>query len=427
MVKTKTILKWTFTTLWVIVGAGVLTLLVAAIKKEDSQKCAGINIIIKGVSNNFFVDKNDIINELNQYIDGSPEGQPMSFFNLKSLENDLQKNIWVKESQLFFDNNRVLQIIVTEREPAARVFTNTGTTFYIDSSITMLPLSDKFSARLPVFTGFPSDKAVLSRKDSALLRDVYHISMAIQQDSFMMALIEQIDITPQRTFEMVPKVGDGIIAFGDGKDIDKKISKLKLFYEQVMPKSGWHYYNTVDVQYAGQVLARRKGAEDKTADSLRTLQIMQMIAQTAEHLANDSLQIIMQDNEHNTTNTNLIEQSIQRDEVGDDKETTVKIIDQSLGGGIITNNSALVEPEIKTAVPNAKKSAVIKPSVSKAITKKPVIKKPASVIKAATAKPGTVKPAANKTMPAINKPKPVPVKSVSEKPKAVMPKKNDYR
>ena len=137
MVKTKTILKWTFTTLWVALGAGVLVLLVAAIKKEESQKCAGLNIVIKGVSNNFFVDKKDILNELNQYIDGSPAGQPLSYFNLKSLENDLQKNIWVKKSQLFFDNSRVLQIIVTEREPVARVFSSAGTTFYIDSSIAM--------------------------------------------------------------------------------------------------------------------------------------------------------------------------------------------------------------------------------------------------------------------------------------------------
>ena len=85
MVQKRNILKWVFTTVWCLVGAGVLTLLVAAIQKEDAQKCAGINIVIKGVSNNFFVDKNDILNELNQYIDGSPEGQPMSFFNLKSL------------------------------------------------------------------------------------------------------------------------------------------------------------------------------------------------------------------------------------------------------------------------------------------------------------------------------------------------------
>jgi cell division protein FtsQ len=422
MVKKKTILKWVFTSLWILVGASVLTLLIAAIKKEDTQKCAGVNIVIKGVSNNFFVDKNDIINELNQYIDGSPEGQLMSYFNLKSLENDLQKNIWVKKSQLFFDNNRVLQIIVTEREPAARVFTTMGTTFYIDSSITMLPLSEKFSARLPVFTGFPSDKSVLTKNDSALLRDVYAISMAIQKDSFIMALVEQVDITPQRMFDMVPKVGNGIIAFGDGNDIDKKLSKLKLFYGQVMAKSGWNYYSKIDVQYAGQVVAKRKGAEDKTTDSLRALQIMQMIAQTAENLASDSLQLILQDNDRNTTSINLVEQSLERDDeqVANDETPVVKIIDESFGGGVLTNNPALANP-----VPVKNTGIVNKKNSDKsAAPSKPVVK---ATINKPVPKP-VVKPAVKKTMPATNKPKPVPVKAIFNKPKAVMqkPKANDY-
>jgi len=432
MVQKRNILKWVFTTVWCLVGAGVLTLLVAAIQKEDAQKCAGINIVIKGVSNNFFVDKNDILNELNQYIDGSPEGQPMSFFNLKSLESDLQKNIWVKQSQLFFDNNRVLQIIVNEREPAARVFTTAGTTFYIDSSITMLPLSEKFSARLPVFTGFPSDKSVLSKRDSALLRNVYNISVAIQKDSFIMALIEQVEITPQRMFEMVPKIGDGVIAFGDGNDIDKKFSKLKLFYEQVMPRSGWGHYSSIDVQYAGQVVAKRKGAEDKTTDSLRTLQIMQMIAQTAEHLSNDSLQLILQDNEHNTTSANLVEQSLQRDdEPGtDDASPVVKVIDQAIGGAVLTSKPVLAEPVTAKKLVDAKKKPAAKTVVKKTAVIKPAAKTVANkpVAKPAVVKPAVQKPATNNTMPALNKPKPVPVKAISDKPKAVMPKakQNDY-
>ncbi len=432
MVQKRNILKWVFTTVWCLVGAGVLTLLVAAIQKEDAQKCAGINIVIKGVSNNFFVDKNDILNELNQYIDGSPEGQPMSFFNLKSLESDLQKNIWVKQSQLFFDNNRVLQIIVNEREPAARVFTTAGTTFYIDSSITMLPLSEKFSARLPVFTGFPSDKSVLSKRDSALLRNVYNISVAIQKDSFIMALIEQVEITPQRMFEMVPKIGDGVIAFGDGNDIDKKFSKLKLFYEQVMPRSGWGHYSSIDVQYAGQVVAKRKGAEDKTTDSLRTLQIMQMIAQTAEHLSNDSLQLILQDNEHNTTSANLVEQSLQRDdEPGtDDASPVVKVIDQAIGGAVLTSKPVLAEPVTAKKLVDAKKKPAAKTVVKKNAVVKPAAKTVANkpVAKPAVVKPAVQKPATNNTMPALNKPKPVPVKAISDKPKAVMPKakQNDY-
>ena len=88
--------------------------------------------------------------------------------------------------------------MIEEREPIARVFTLQGSSFYIDSSCMRLPLSDKLSARVPMFTSFPSDKKILSRPDSLVLNDVKQIAQYIQQDSFLMAQVAQIDITPQR-------------------------------------------------------------------------------------------------------------------------------------------------------------------------------------------------------------------------------------
>ena len=403
MVAKKTILKWTFTTLWVAVCAAVVVLLVAAIRKEEKQQCSGITVNIKGVSNNFFVDKNDILNALNEFIDGSPVGQPVGSFNLKAIENELQKNIWVKKAQLFFDNNARLQVDVLEREPVARLFTNKGTTFYIDSSITMLPLSEKFSARLPVFTNFPSDKAVLTKADSALLKEVLTISMAIQKDSFRMAMIDQVDITAQRTFELLPKIGNTVIVFGDAVNAEEKFDKLLLFYKEVLSKSGWDYYSTVNVEYAGQVVAKRKAAEDKSADSLRTLQLMQLIAYNSEQLANDSLQMIAQDNERNTTDVNLIQQSIQRD---DNVESFIAVeTAKPLGVPVITKPVVSVKTPVKKIVAVQNHQSVAKPL---APIKKPVTAKP---------KPATVKPVTNNTKP-VNKP--------TTKPKAVMPKQNDY-
>ncbi|MEO7768611.1 MAG: FtsQ-type POTRA domain-containing protein, partial [Ferruginibacter sp.] len=180
MAKMQIIKNILFFTLWTAIGAGTVVLLVAAIQKKDANQCRGIDISIKGVSNNFFVDKNDILNTIAEIAEESPVGKPIGSFNLKAMEIALQKNTWVKSAQLFFDNNEKLQVNVMEREPVARVFTSSGATFYIDSSIAMLPLSDKFSARLPVFTGFPSDKKVLIKADSNLLRQILAISMSVQ-------------------------------------------------------------------------------------------------------------------------------------------------------------------------------------------------------------------------------------------------------
>lgn len=368
MTKIQIIKNILLTTLWVAIGAGTIVLLVAAIQKKDAKQCSGVDITIKGVSNNFFVDKNDILNTITSISGKKPEGKPIGSFNLKAIEAALQKNTWIRNAQLFFDNNEILQVNVLEREPVARVFTTDGTTFYIDSSITMLPVSEKFSARLPVFTNFPSGKKVLVKADSNLLRDILTISLAIQQDSFDMAMIDQVDITPQRSFEMVPKFGNTIIVFGDAKNTNEKLNKLRLFYKEVVVKAGWNKYSEINIQFNNQVVAKRKGAEEVKADSLRTLQLMKVIAENAERLAADSLQSIIPDNESNTTNNNIIQQSIERD----DKNSSANDIEESLPQVIIenevpplSNSQPVTISDPLTAPVSNKITAVKKTSVSK--------------------------------------------------------------
>lgn len=418
MVKRKTILNWMLTTLWVTIGAGVIVLLVAAVKKESKQKCTGLNVVVKGVSNNFFVDKNDILVAINQYVDGSPIGQAVNLLNLKDLESDLEKNIWVKKAQLFVDNNAVLQVIVTEREPVARIFTSTGATFYIDSSNAMLPLSEKYSARLPVFTNFPSESGVLTKADSLLIKDIAVISKIVQKNPFWMAMIEQVDITKQRTFELVPKIGNSLINFGDAANAAEKLDRLLLFYKQVLVKCGWDYYSSISVQFANQVVAKRKGAEDKTADSLRTLQMMQMIAWNAEHLANDSAQTIVLDNEKNTTNVSLIQQSIERDDNAESAGGLETIKPQGIPVIVpVLKNPLPVKNKPVTGIPTAVKHTTGKPLAPKPVfTKKVVIVKKLVTGKAASAKKPVSTPV---------KPKPVIPKSIMPKPVVQKPN-NEY-
>ncbi len=369
-------------TFWIALGAGTIVMLVAAIQKKDQQHCSGVNINIQGVSNHFFVDKKDIQAAIRSISAGNPIGKAIGSFDLEPIEQELQRNIWIKSAQLYFDNNEVLQVNVVEREPVARVFTKSGATFYLDSSLAMLPLSEKFSARLPVFTSFPTDKKVLLKADSNLLRDIIAVSTALQADSFLMAMIEQVDISDQRTFEMIPKFGNTTIIFGDGKGVSEKFNNLQVFYKEVIVKAGWNKYSEINVRYKNQVVASRKGVQEVAADSIRTLQLMKTIAANAEKMSVDTMQVIVNDNEQNTTNKNLIQQSIERD----DNNTLPNTIEKSQPQG-----AAATEKPIAPAVA---------PIVSSP--------KPVTTLPKAMAPP-------KKTAPS---PKAVEVK----KPKAVMPK-----
>lgn len=384
---------------WLAVGAGTSVLLVAAIKRNDAAKCAKIEVKISGIENTIFnsekfVDEKDVLNVITTVCKTNPAGKAIGSFDLKRMEAEIEKSTWVKNAELFFDNNSVLRVNVAEREPVARLFTKTGSSFYIDATLKMLPLSDKFSAKLPVFTNFPTDNIVLSKPDSNLLMDVKNISLAIQKDAFRMAMIDQVDITDQYNFEMIPKIGNQVILFGNGTDIEEKFSRLQLFYKNILVKTGWNKYSVINVQYKNQVVAKIRGAEDKTADSLRTLQLMQAIAANAAMQAEDSVQTIMPDNNANTADSSMIQQSMQRED------------------NFETSNAAMEKPLQPAATPALNPTPVNPPPLKTAAPAKPVAAKPTA-------------PA--QTKPEPKKPIPNPVKKpTTDKPKVVMPVKNDY-
>lgn len=396
-------------TMWVLLSACAVVILVSAVHVSDKKLCKGLEVHIHGVSNNFFIDKVDVRNVITSYAGNNITEIETDAFNLQAMEAELKKEVWIKNAELYFDNNRVLQASVEEREPIARVFSGGGSSFYIDNSLMILPISDKISARLPVFTSFPTDARVLSKTDSLLLKDVRKLSMLIQKDSFLMAMIEQVDITAKRGFEMIPKIGDQLIVFGDASDAEQKFAKLQLFYKKVMPKYGWNRYSIISLHYKNQVVGKLKGKDDVSADSLRTVEIMHAIAINAARAASDSLQTIVQDNEKNTTSVSIIEQSMERE-------------DESLD--VINPFQNRTEETVPTA------------SVDKPLTKHaPVVKKPAVKIVKPAVKPvqkPTVKPVQPKAVPVKPATKPVtkpaikPASKPGDKPKIIMPPKNDY-
>ena len=262
-----TIRKILFVMLWVCIGGGMLSLLIAAIGKKNREDCTGYTIAIKGAENNFFIDADDVMKLIKSGARYEIKGKKISEINLKKLEQLLRDNVWIRKAEMWFDNRNVLHVEVYEREPIARIFTAAGNTFYIDSTEKKLPLSDRLSARVPVFTGF-IDKKVYSAKDSLLLTDVKNIATFINNDPFWMSQVAQIDITPERNFELSPVVGNHLIKLGNGKDIEKKFSRLMVFYKQVLAQKGFDAYATIDVQYAGQIVGTRRGTEKNKVDTI---------------------------------------------------------------------------------------------------------------------------------------------------------------
>ncbi|MDZ4795658.1 MAG: cell division protein FtsQ/DivIB [Bacteroidota bacterium] len=282
-----TIRKILFVAVWLCIGAGMFTLLLAAISKKNRGECQDYIIALNGVQNNFFIDSKDVEQLLMTATKGAIKGEPVASFKLHELEQMLEDNTWIDEAELYFDNRDVLHITVTEKEPVARLFTISGNSFYIDSLGRKMPLSEKLSARVPVFTGFP-DKKKLSAADSILLNDVRMTANYIINDPFWMSQVAQIDITPERNFEMVPVVGNHLVKLGNGDDIQKKFRRLMVFYQQVLSKTGFDKYKVIDVQYKGQVVVSKYAGNAKI-DSIQLRRNVEKLLRQSIEAENDTV------------------------------------------------------------------------------------------------------------------------------------------
>lgn len=271
---------------WLMFTAGGIALLVAAVQKKNLKNCTDIKVELTGLNSHVFMDEQEILNVLGS--NGALVGQPIESINLQVLESRLEKDKWIKNAELFFDNNQVLNVSVEERIPVARIFTIAGNSYYIDSSAMQLPLSG-VSVRVPMFTTFPA-VGRLAKQDSALMNSIKELAIYINGDEFWNAQVSQIDITPQRTLELIPTVGNHVVKLGKGTDLKEKFDRLYSFYKQVWVKVGLEKYALVDVQFKNQVIATRKGAWTINTDSTAVKQAIDaMMTSTQPGSIHDSL------------------------------------------------------------------------------------------------------------------------------------------
>jgi cell division protein FtsQ len=243
-----------------------LVLLGASIRQKNNKRIQGVVVEIKGAEKHMFIDEQDVLNIINE---SAPViGRPLCGVKLRKLEYLVEKNPWVNNAEMFFNNQYSLQINIVEKEPIARVFETNGQSYYLDTAMNKLPLSSKLSARVPVFTGFPSTKKI----DTALVQSVIQLATLVNADSFFTAQFAQIDIIPNRQFEMIPVIGDHLIAFGDAADAADKLNRLKAFYQAAWLQHGLNTYKVISLKYKGQVVGIKESLKIITPENNISIQ-----------------------------------------------------------------------------------------------------------------------------------------------------------
>lgn len=249
-----------FKILWTLLGVALIVLFVLAWQAKAAKTCKAVEVELVGENTTaLFMNEQEILKILQQL--NCKSGVVISQLNLTGIEKYLENTGWIKNAEMYFDNQLVLQVKIEQRIPIARVFSVTGTSFYVDQEGKRLPLRQLSVLRLPVFTGFTSFQAQLSKPDSILLNQIVGFARTIQKDSFFTAQIAQINIAPNGDFELIPSLGDHMVLLGTTDSLNNKLDRLYTFYKKIWVPSGVNAFQVLDLRFDNQIVALKKGVQ----------------------------------------------------------------------------------------------------------------------------------------------------------------------
>ncbi len=245
------------TTIWIISLGGLITLMSFIEIKKAEQTCNKVQVILPG--NQFFIERAEIDDILNSK-NGLLVGRRLSGINIQNLENRLKANPFIEYAKVYLDMDGVLHADVRQRVPILRVFNMTGQDFYIDQNGLKVPLSDHFTSRVLVANG-----AILEGFDgkvdtlkNTLSKDLFRMAKYINADSLWSEQIVQIYVNDNNDMELVPRVGNQKIIFGNADGMEDKFKNLLLFYKKALPKVGWDAYSTINLKFNGQIVCVKR-------------------------------------------------------------------------------------------------------------------------------------------------------------------------
>lgn len=221
-------------------------------KKHNSRVFEEVEIKINNQQGNFFVLEEDLL-ELIEYKQAL--GGKITASGMTEMEQRLIGHDFVEEAEVYRDLKGKLIVEVSQSEPIARILRPDDPDAYITIDKKVLPMSDRFSARVLVVTGGFTDELVKPvDQRSSQAEKFLELTQYIYQRPFWKAQIAQLDIDDQGNITMYPQVGKQTIEFGTPEELESKFARLDTFYKQILPKKGWNDYQRVSVKYTGQIV-----------------------------------------------------------------------------------------------------------------------------------------------------------------------------
>lgn len=230
--------------------AAYLLLAITAFNMPDDQEdvCAKVEIMISDDADDGFLGDGEIVEQLKR-AKLYPQGLRMSQIDVRKIEEALRQNPFVEKAECYKTQGAQVHITLEQRLPVVRVKADNGEDYYLDSHGAVMP-NTHYASDLVIATGSISQKyakKVLAR-----------IGNYVVKTPFWQSQIEQFNVLPDGSLEMVPRVGDHVVYFGRPTNMQQKLERLEKFYRYGLSVAGWNKYSYISMEFENQIICKKK-------------------------------------------------------------------------------------------------------------------------------------------------------------------------
>lgn len=219
---------------------------------DENARCTDVELIVKQDAETQFLDVEDIENLLKD-ARVYPKGMLMKDVNTKKIEEAVRKNDFVSKVECYKSANDKLCVKVELRTPIMYVVPDGQDGYFIDVQGKIIP-NKNYVENLIIASGNIDERYASTR--------LAEFGQFLSTNEFWNNQIEQIYVQKNKKgehiVELIPRVGDHIVSLGTIDDYERKLRKLKTFYEKAMSTVGWNKYAKVDLKYGDQIICTKK-------------------------------------------------------------------------------------------------------------------------------------------------------------------------
>ena len=214
---------------------------------EHDMTCSDVQVTVERNATGGFLTPADVSRMLTEQ-QINPVGQRLSDVNLRTIEERLEAQELIERAEAYKTQSGNVKINISERVPVMHVMAK-GEDSYVDRNGKVLT-NTGFVCNLVVATGnITHDYAT---------RVLAPIGRIIMDDDFWRNQIEQVNVLPDSTVEMVPRVGGHTIYIGRPIGVTKKLERLRKFYRYGLSQAGWNKYSRISVEFNNQIVCKKK-------------------------------------------------------------------------------------------------------------------------------------------------------------------------